>query len=196
MKTTVTKAQIIDFGVLTLRWYLAYYMADYGIGKITGGQFGVTNEEILNKPLKDVEKFYIAWHLFSLDKSFNIINGLMQIVGALLIVFNRTAIIGALFLLPVLFQIFLVDVAFTTEVFGSALPVRLAGMMLSAVLILFYYKQKIKDAFQILTSGVSTRFKYRWWVFLLLPLIGLLMDFVWGIVTLPLKLFIDILISL
>lgn len=166
-------------------------MIDYGWGKITGGQFGVHDHSILEKPLKEVDKFYIAWYLFSLDKSFDIGVGILQIIGGVLIVINRTALIGALMLLPILTQIFLVDLAFTTNMFGSALPVRLAAMVLSDILILFYYKDRLVIAWNSLTENMTTKFKYKWWVYFLLPIIGFLMDFAIGIVTMPIKLFIN-----
>jgi hypothetical protein len=165
-------------------------MFSYGWSKMTGGQFGVYDPTILEKPLKEVDKFHLAWHLFSLDKSFDIIVGLFQILGAILIVINRTALVGALLLLPILGQIFIVDLAFTTEMFGPALPIRLAGMIVCDILILFYYKDRMILVWNNLTSGVTTKFKYKWWVFILLPLLGLLTDFVIGILSLPIKLFI------
>lgn len=186
----LTREQIFDFAILTLRWYLAYYMADYGFGKLTGDQFGHRSVEILNTPLKDVDKFHLAWHLFSLDKTFNIVVGLTQIIGAVLIVINRTVLVGALMLLPILGQIFLIDLAFTTNIFGAALPIRLSCMILSDLLILFYYKDKMILAWNNLTKGTRTKFKYKWWVFIFLPFIGLATDLVFGILTYPIKLLI------
>lgn len=187
----LTKEQIIDFAILALRWYLAYYMLDYGWGKMTGGQFGNRSAEVLNAPLKDVDKFHLAWHLFSLDKTFDIVVGITQIVGAILIVINRTVLLGALMLLPVLGQIFLVDLAFTTGMFGPALTIRLACMILSDLLILYYYKDRMVLVWKNLTEGVTTKFSYKWWVFILLPFIGLATDLVFAVLTAPLKLLIN-----
>ena len=186
----LTREQIFDFAILTLRWYLAYYMAEYGFSKLTGDQFGHRSVEILNMPLKDVDKFHLAWHLFSLDKTFDIFVGLSQIIGAVLIAINRTALVGALMLLPILGQIFLIDIAFTTSMFGAALPIRLCCMILSDLLILFYYKDKMILVWNNLTKDTTTKFKYKWWVFILLPFIGLATDFVFGILTYPIKLLI------
>ena len=80
-------------------------MISYGWGKINGEQFGIFNQEVLNSPLKEVDKFNLAWYLFSLDKTFNVIVGITQIIGGVLIIINRTTLIGALILLPVLAQI-------------------------------------------------------------------------------------------
>lgn len=185
-----TKQQIFDFLILMLRWYLAYYMFTYGCSKLTSGQF-VRSEEILNMPLKDIDKFNLAWYLFSLDKTFNIVVGLSQIIGAILIVNKKTVLVGALMLLPVLGQIFLVDVAFTGEMFGAALPIRLSGMILSAILILYYYRDRMILVWNNLTKGISTKFKYKWWVFILLPFLGFITDFLIAIITSPIKLLIN-----
>lgn len=188
-----SKQKIFDFLVLVLRWYLAYYMIEYGWDKMTGAQFGHRSAEILNTPLKDVDKFNLAWQLFSLDKTFNIALGLTQILGGILIVINRTALVGALVLLPILAQIFLVDLAFTTGVFGSALPIRLLGMISADLLILFNYKDRMILVWNTLTNGTTTRFKYKWWMFLFLPLLGMFSDFAIGLITLPIKLLLDFL---
>lgn len=189
-KVTITKAQIFDFIVLVLRWYLGYYMLKYGFSKLIEGQF-IRNEEILNTPLKDIDKFNLAWYLFSLDKTFNIIVGLSQIISALLIIYNRTAILGALVLIPILAQIFLVDVSFTTGMFGSALPLRLIGMLFSVLLILYYYKDRIIKIWNLITKNTSTKFKYKWWVFIILPFLGLVSDLVMKLIMLPFELLIN-----
>lgn len=183
----LTKEQILDFIVLSLRWYLAYYMFNYGLSKINGEQFGNRGLTILNTPLKDVTKFDLAWHLFSLDRTFDIVVGIVQIIGALLIIFNKTLLIGALLLIPILVQIFLIDITFTMDRFGAALPIRLSFMMFSNLFILFYYKDKMILLWHNLTKDITTKFKYRWWVFIFMPLIGLCTDFFFGILSFPIK---------
>ena len=183
----LTKEQLLDFIVLSLRWYLAYYMIDYGIDKMTGDQFGHRSIEILNTPLKDVDKFNLAWQLFGMDKSFDIVVGITQIIGAILIAINRTALVGALLLLPILGQIFLIDVAFTTDVFGASLPIRIGCMIFSDLLILLYYKDRMILVWNTLTQGTTTRFTYKWWIFICLPIIGFITDFVFALLSYPVK---------
>lgn|SRR5690606_28042551 len=186
----ISKEQIIDFIVLVLRWYLGYYMLKYGLSKLIDGQF-VRSEEILNTPLKDIDKFNLAWYLFSLDKTFNVIIGLSQIIGAVLIIYNRTVLLGAIVLIPILAQIFLVDVSFTTEMFGSALPIRLLGMLISVFIILYYHRDRVIAIWNILTKKISKKINYKWWVFIILPLLGLLTDLVIKLITLPFELLVN-----
>ena len=187
----MTKEKVYDFFILTLRWYLIWYMFSYGWSKLTMSQFGVHDPSILEEPLKNVNSFYIAWHLYGKSYFFNIVTGLLEIVAAILLIFNRTVLLGALMVLTVLGNILIIDISFTTEIYGFALPVRILGMMLSALLILFYYKERIISVFKIMTEGITTKFNYQWWIFLILPIIGFLMDFVWGIILMPVRALLD-----
>lgn len=185
-----SKNQFFDFVILVLRWYLAIYMILYGWGKLTGNQFGVFDQTLLDRPLKNIDKFYLAWYLFSLNKSFDVVVGLIQIISGLLILINRTVLLGSLLLLPILGQIFLIDLAFTTSSLGLGLPLRLAGMIVSDLLVLLYYKDRMILVWQNLTAGVTTKFNYKWWFFLIIPFLGLAMDFVINVLAYPVKYFI------
>ena len=187
---TLTKDKIFDLLILALRFYLAYYMITYGWAKMTGGQFGTHDPAILDQPMNQVDKFYITWYLFSLSPVFDIVVGITQILGGLLIVINRTVLLGALLLLPILFQIFLIDLSFTTNIFGMALPIRLGGMIVADLLILFYHKERMLQIWRSLVAGLKPRFKYKWWLYLLFIPVGFLMDFVIVILTLPIKMLI------
>lgn len=166
-------------------------MFSYGFGKLTLSQFGVHDVSILEQPIKDIDSFYVAWHLFGRSTFFNIATGLLEIIAAILLIFNRTVLIGALIVLTILGQILIIDIAFTTDLHGPLLSLRIGAMILSDLLILYYYKSKIIEACQSLTNGIFPSFKYKWWIYLLLPIIGMLMDFVFLVITHPIKLILD-----
>lgn len=191
MKPSISKEKIVDFVILALRWYLVWYMISYGWAKLTMSQFGVSNEAVLNTPLKEADAFYLAWHLYGESQFFNIITGLAEIIGGLLLIFNRTVLLGSLLVLTILAQILIIDISFTMGQHGYALPLRITGMILTALLILYHYKDKLMEAFKTLTNGISTRFSYKSWVFLLLPIIGFGLDFVMAIVMMPIKVLLE-----
>lgn len=181
----------MDFGVLVLRWYLVYYMISYGWAKLTFSQFGVYDPLILEQPIKDVDSFYVAWNLYGRSAFFNISTGIVEILGGLLLIFNRTVLIGALLVLSILAQILIIDIAFTTGVHGFQLPIRISGMILVVLTILYYYRKTVLIAWKTLTENVTTKFQYKWWVFLLLPAIGFLMDLVFAILSYPIKILLN-----
>jgi uncharacterized membrane protein YphA (DoxX/SURF4 family) len=183
----ITKAQVLDYFILCLRWYVAFYMVSYGIAKMTGGQFGVSDPKLLNTPLKDIDTFHLAWRLFGQSKLFSICVGLSQIAGSILIVIPRTRLIGALVLLPILANIFLIDVCFTTGMFGPALPLRLFMMITADLLILYHSREQMITAWLALTRRRNNILTHKWWMLIILPVMGFLMDFIFAIVTWPVK---------
>lgn len=166
-------------------------MLSYGFAKLTLSQFGVHDDSILEQPIKDIDSFYVAWHLFGRSTFFNVATGLLEIIGGILLIFNRTVLLGVLLVLTVLGQILIIDIAFTTDLHGPYLSIRIGGMILSGLLILYHYKDRITEIWHTLTNGISTRFKYKWWVYLILPIIGGLMDIAFLGITYPIKLILN-----
>lgn len=182
----LTKEQVFDFAILALRWYLAYFMVEYGISKLIDNQYAARNSKFFDTPLRDIDTFSLAWYLFfGTSKFFPISGGVLQLVGAALLVYNRTTIIGAFFILPILVQIFIIDVSYTTQAFGPALPLRLAAMIFSDFLILYYYKERVLQAWNNLTAGTTTKFRYKWWVFIFLPVLGIIIDLTYSTLLWP-----------
>ncbi len=64
-------------------------------------------------------------------------------------------------------------------------------MIVADLLILYYYKDQILVIWKKLTTQVIPKFKYKWWIYLLLPIIGILMDFVFGGLTFPIKILLE-----
>jgi len=183
----ISKTEAIDFIILVLRWYLAIYMIDYGWAKLTNGQFGLHDPHIADKPLKELNDFYIAWYLFGQSRVFNIVVGLSQIIGSILILIPRTKLIGALVLLPILANIFVIDTCFTISMFGVALPVRLSGMLLADLAILYHSRVEVKAALKSLTTAGISGAQYKWWIYLMIPILGFIMDFILAIVLYPIR---------
>lgn len=186
------KEKIVEFTILILRWYLIVYMINYGLSKLTMSQFGVYDPNIIEKPLKNIDSFYVAWHLFQRSYFFNISTGLLEIIGGILLIINRTKLIGALIVLSILIQIFIIDVAFTTGVQGVSLPLRIGGMIFSDLVILYYYKTKIIDAWKTLTTEILSKTQYQWWIYPILIFVGILMDFVFSLISYPIKILINL----
>ncbi len=180
-----SKQQVLDFAVLALRWYLAVYMFGYGWAKLANNQFGI-DPALASQPMKDLDSFYVAWHLFD-HPTFNWATGLGEILGAVLIAYNRTAIVGALVLLPLIFTIWLIDVCFTMQMFGLGLVARLSLMLAADVAVLVYHKEKLLRVWRWLTDRDSMQLPYPWWVYLLLPVVGFLMDLVLTVFSIPLR---------
>jgi len=97
------------------RWFVAVVCCVYGFAKLNGSQFTVLDSE-LTKPMGEVSGFWLTWYYFGYSWPYGTLIALAQIGGGILIVMPRTALLGALLLLPVFANIVLVDIFFGVDI--------------------------------------------------------------------------------
>lgn len=90
------------------RYYAAFTLLGYGFAKVMGAQFTVLDSE-LAKPMGDVSGFWLTWYYFGYSTVYSSLVAWSQIVGAALLGFRRTALAGALLLLPIMVNIVFID---------------------------------------------------------------------------------------
>ena len=59
----ISKDKIWDYFILIARFLLAWTFISYGYGKLTVGQFGISEAEMATQ-LKDLSLFKVSWYLF------------------------------------------------------------------------------------------------------------------------------------
>lgn len=175
---TSNKRVFFNFLVSVFRWYLAFYLFSYGVQKLLMNQFIVTDTNILNKSIKDIDSFYIAWYLYEKSSFFSIVTGVLEIVASVFLIFNRTLLIGSLLALVILSNILIIDISFTTGLHGYTLVFRVIGMLFCNIFILTSKKDDIKKIWKVLTIKNTDYIKYSWWVYPILLILGFLLDFV------------------
>ena len=94
-----------------LRWVAVAVCFLYGFAKVNKSQFTVLDSE-MTKPMGEVSGFWLTWYYFGYSSAYGTLIALAQIVGGVLLAWPRTALIGALVLVPVFANIILVDVFF------------------------------------------------------------------------------------
>ena len=115
-----------------LRWLGAVICVVYGFAKLNGSQFTVLDSE-LARPLGDVDGFWLTWHYFGYSTPYGTLIAILQIVGGLLLVWPRTALLAALLLLPVFVNIFLVDVFFGIELGATIVAFVMLGCLAAVI---------------------------------------------------------------
>jgi hypothetical protein len=94
-----------------LRYWIAFEVMRYGLAKIFQTQFPVVysrNDSIVGH----LNGFDLTWSYFGHSYVLAVIIGSLQIVGAVLLLFRRTTTLGIFILLPILFNIVLIDIFF------------------------------------------------------------------------------------
>jgi hypothetical protein len=81
---------------LILRLTLGYAMLNYGLAKFFPLQMGPPSLAVLNEPLGNTSPMTMLWTLIGLNPVYEIICGAAEIAAGVLILFRRTALLGAL----------------------------------------------------------------------------------------------------
>ncbi len=176
MKLNISKAQLYDYLIIAARVWLSYMLINYGYGKLTDNQFGVTEQE-LNMPLKDLSLFRVSWYLAD-HEPFKSFIGISQIIAGGLLLFRRTCIIGAFMSIPIWINILVWDMSFMG--LASVFTIRLSFYLLLTGLILYHYRHRVFPVLRLSLQQDKPRFNYPVWIYLLLPIVG------FGIECLPL----------
>ncbi len=147
----------------TARLYAATMLSVYGLGKLMGGQFyqdGNIPDTIATTPLAEVGSFDLAWTFFGYSFGYILFIGGSQLIGAALLLFERTKILGAAILVPILLNIIIVDYFYeiSTGAMMSAI-----SYFLAITLVLWYNRDKVLTALNsVLIQPQSSSWKKKW----------------------------------
>ena len=100
-----------SLGYLIIRYLLGLTMLAYGWIKIVGLQF-ILPADVYEYQLKDLDGVTLAWAFLGFSTWFSALLGLAEFIPALLLLFRKTKLIGAILLLPGLLAVFLINNAY------------------------------------------------------------------------------------
>ena len=134
------------------RIYVWIMMNIYGLGKIAGKQFARRDhfpEKLKEITLEDASGFELAWTFFGYSNGYIWFIGLSQVIGAWLLLSERTKLLGVAILLPVLINIVIVDAAFGIPyaALGSALT-----YLILVLLIIFWNRKQAGKILKVFTE--------------------------------------------
>lgn len=118
---------------LVVRYLLAFIFISYGVAKLLGTQFiraGMT----LDHALSELSGFELTWAYFGYSPLYSHFIALGQITFAALLLFQRTARLGMLGLLPIVLNIVLVNFAYNISVATTMVSCVFLAMNLYLVL--------------------------------------------------------------
>ncbi|TPG67355.1 hypothetical protein [Hymenobacter nivis] len=170
----LTRAQAWDYCILAARVLLAGTFISYGYAKLHDGQFGLAPAQ-LAQPVQQLGLFRLSWYLFG-QEPFKSFVGYSQIAAGLLLLWHRTALVGALVLLPIAANVLVVDLTYLKIL--PSLAWRLVFYLSLIFLICWHYRGRLHAAWRALTQGLAPRFPYPWWAYALLPAAAVGLDLV------------------
>ena len=137
---------------IVCRLYVFFFLTVYGLGKVIGAQFYTESRipnEIAQIPISLVSDFDLAWVFMGRSYGYMLFIGLAEIFGALLLLFNKTKLIGTFILIPILVNVIVFDIFFLDE-YGALAGATLYLLMLLTILVV--NKEKISKLFIELVS--------------------------------------------
>ena len=168
---TGKKEKIWDYFILCSRVLIAWTMLRYGWAKLVDNQFGISVKE-METPVKDLGLFKLSWYLFD-QEPFKSFIGVSQIIAGLLLLYNRTLLLGALISIPVLMNILVVDITYLKM---TGFYWRLSYYLFLDFLILWHYKDRMFVAIKAIVVDLTTKFSYPIWAYLILPVMVILLE--------------------
>lgn len=117
--------------------------------------------EVANTTLGEAKGFSLAWTFMGHSYAYILFIGVFQLLGAWFLLWNKTKLIGALILLPIMLNIIVFDIIFL-DVYPALANAMIVFLML--LLILFFNKEVVIDIVNKLTnfqSKTSIPFKSR-----------------------------------
>jgi hypothetical protein len=127
-----------------LRLLSSYLILTYGVRKLIGsGQFGLAHS-LSARPVGTLSGYELTWYYFGYSHAYGIIIGLTQVVGGALLLFRRSAVLGALVLTPVMANILMINVFFTIAVGAEVVA---AFVLISSLLLLWQERRRLIAVF-------------------------------------------------
>jgi len=97
--------------VFLLRMYLAWIIMSYGLAKVFASQFPYLMAN-MDARMIELTPMRIAWAFFGYSKGYQMFLGWGEVIPAVLLLFRRTTLIGALFMVVVMLNVWLINIFF------------------------------------------------------------------------------------
>jgi hypothetical protein len=117
-----------------LRYFCAFMLYLYGTSKLLHFQFNL-NEALAQRPVGSLSGFELTWFYFGYSRSYGLILGLTQVIGATLFLFRKTTLLAAATMLPVMANIVLLNVFILVDLWSAGL---MAVLISSAMLTILW----------------------------------------------------------
>lgn len=116
-----------------LRYISAFLLLGYGSSKLAHLQFHL-NQALAKRPVLSLSGYELTWYYYSYSRAYAIVLGLTQVIGASLLLFRKTALLGAVTMLPVMVNILLIDIFILPPDYGPTAPALLIFLSLALLL--------------------------------------------------------------
>ena len=121
---------------LYVRYLAALTMMVFAMVKVVPTQFGVLTPGATIRPYGDFSRFDVLWNFMAVSPGYTVFTGLLELSGAVLLMFRRTTALGTLVVWAAVVNVFAMDVAYNIRgaVHDCVLLLILSSMILARYL--------------------------------------------------------------
>ena len=126
-----------------LRYLSAFLLFTYAASKMLGRQFSLP-QEIALRPVGSLSGYQLAWLYYGHSHAYAVILGLIHLGGGALLLFRKTALLGAALMLPVMTNIVMINVFY---VIGVGAMCTSTFIFVSMLAVLWHHRQALVAVF-------------------------------------------------
>jgi hypothetical protein len=130
-RRTKNHERLFQFLKLYLRYFLAAYLFGYGFIKVFPSQFQAITASRLTMTLGDQSPMLLAWNFMGHSVVMQRLNGLLEVIAGLLLLFRRTTTLGAILSTAVFSFVVMMDFCFNVPVRLLSSHLLLTSMLLA-----------------------------------------------------------------
>ncbi|RYG38401.1 hypothetical protein EON81_03750 [bacterium] len=112
-----------------LRYSLALTLMSYGFSKLY--QFPPISHATMARPFGSETPMGVLWNFMGSSPAYTAISGVLEVLGGLLLLFRRTATLSALVVVPVMLNVFLLNLCYDVPVKLMSFHLLLAAVVLT-----------------------------------------------------------------
>ena len=120
-----------------LRYFCAFMLYMYGLSKLLHLQFNMSSELAL-RPIGSLNGYQLTWFYFGYSRVYALVLGLTQVAGATLLLFRKTAFLGAAAMLPVMANILLINMFILVNDYG---PYLISVLIFTSLLTILWHQR-------------------------------------------------------
>src|SRR5258708_1786461 len=133
-----------------IRYLSAWLLFTYGLSKLAGVQFTL-HQDIAQRPIGSLSGFQLTWYYYSYSHVYASILGLTQLAGAAMLLFRKTALLGAAIMTPIMANILMINLFFNIAVGAECTAAFIFASMLAllwrdrAALVRLFWSQQAAE---------------------------------------------------
>lgn len=162
--------KLVPWCLVLFRYYLALLLFKYGFDKLFKAQFYLPEPNLLFTPMGRLDKDILFWSTMGVSRAYCLFMGMIEVIPAVLLLFRRTSLLGAVVAAGVLLNVFAINLGFDISV-----KVYSFFLLLLAVAVALPYFKNLRALFWGQKQGFVEVRSYgltrKWWVKLVVVLV-------------------------